>query len=55
MDPDFSLCLTLAPQDYELHQCVITAIQAAFSLEPTGSSLTLVTLRISILFLLKQL
>lgn len=49
---DFSLCLTHVSQECELRQCVITAVQAAFSLDSTGRSLTLVTLRVRILFLL---
>lgn len=47
----FSLCLPHVPQDCEFHQCVITAAQAAFNLDPAGRSLTLVTLRVSVLLL----
>ncbi|KAK4828813.1 hypothetical protein QYF61_000870 [Mycteria americana] len=31
--PDFTLCLTHIPQDCELHQCMITAAQAASNLD----------------------
>ncbi|KAK4827968.1 hypothetical protein QYF61_022670, partial [Mycteria americana] len=31
--PDFTLCLSHIPQDCELHQCMITAAQAASSLD----------------------
>ncbi|KAK4826361.1 LOW QUALITY PROTEIN: hypothetical protein QYF61_007955, partial [Mycteria americana] len=33
--PDFTLCLTHIPQDCELHQCMITAAQAASSIDLT--------------------